>query len=297
MTLVGLKQILLTVDVEDWFQVENLREHYPHDRWDCCDLRVEGNVLRLLDLFDEISEQIQTPVRATFFVLGWVAERCPHLVREIRKRGHEVASHGYSHHLCTELNPSELKEDLTRSRACLEQITGDSVLGYRAPSFSITGDALKILEDCGYAYDSSFNSFSLNSRYGTLVGAGALAGAASWKVSDSLSEIPISNLRVGDRVFPLGGGGYFRLYPLWFFQWGVDRILQKQGHFLFYLHPWEIDAQQPRVKRLKMSYRFRHYVNIEKNYEKLKCLVTSYRGCRFITCQTHLRDNLGTLSA
>lgn len=296
MTSSQSNKILLTVDVEDWFQVENLREHYPHACWDRCSLRVEGNVNRLLDLFDELAEHLQTEVKATFFVLGWVAERCPRLIREIHERGHEVASHGYNHHLCTKLNYAELRDDLIRSRTCLEQITGDRILGYRAPSFSITEDLLKVLEDTGYAYDSSFNSFSLNSRYGTLEGEGRFREEASWKVSDRLSEIPISNLRVGDRVFPLGGGGYFRLYPLWFFQWGIARILQRQGYFLFYLHPWEIDEDQPQVQHLKMSYRFRHYVNIKKNYGKLRSLMTSLQGCDFITCQTQLGGNLGTVS-
>ena len=192
---------LLTIDVEDWFQVENFKQYIPFASWSSHELRVEKNTHRILDLFDSIESKkaevrmqktvsnnenqvsrIQysdngpqsiddgqdEKVRGTFFVLGWLAERLPHLVQEIHSRGHEVASHGYYHNLCNEQSHEDLKTDLYNSKSLLEDIIGTQVYGYRAPSFAINNDILKIIEDCGYLYDSSYNSFALHNRYGHL---------------------------------------------------------------------------------------------------------------------------------
>jgi polysaccharide deacetylase family protein (PEP-CTERM system associated) len=160
---------LLTIDVEDWFQVENFKKYIPFSSWSSYELRVEKNTHRILDLLDSASFKFQVSslkISATFFVLGWLAERLPHLVREIHSRGHEVASHGYCHNLCNEQSHEDLKADLCDSKSLLEDIIGNQVYGYRAPSFAINNDILKIIEDCGYLYDSSYNSFSMHGRYG-----------------------------------------------------------------------------------------------------------------------------------
>lgn len=195
--------ILITIDVEDWFQVENFKPWIPFSSWPSCELRVEQNTHRLLDLFDsvELNNKQQTTdnartnkLRATFFVLGWLAERLPGLVREIQARGHEVASHGYNHGLGNRQSLEDLKTDLIDSKKLLEDIIGEPVYGYRAPSFSVNDDILKVIEDCGYRYDSSYNSFGMHGRYGKLsVDAYSKKGIA-FQISEHFYELPISNL-------------------------------------------------------------------------------------------------------
>ena len=216
--------IMITIDVEDWFQVENFKPYIPFSTWNSCELRVEKNVHKLLDLFDSITvsnsinttntinainfrdsgisklkiQKVKLPrrVRATFFILGWIAERLPNLVKEVWDRGHEVASHGYNHELCGSINHKDLKQDLIKSKKLLEDITGSEIYGYRAPSFSINDDILQIIEDCGYRYDSSYNSFGLHGRYGKINLNGQPKKGIAYKISDSFYEIPISNLKI-----------------------------------------------------------------------------------------------------
>jgi FemAB-related protein (PEP-CTERM system-associated) len=288
------KSILLTFDVEDWFQVENLKTSIPFTFWPDCELRVENNTRRLLDLLDcvlsgngNLSASSCEPPRATFFILGWIAKRVPQLVREIAARGHEVASHGSYHKLCYEYSAKELKDDLSDSKKILEDITGLQVYGYRAPSFSIGPEVLKIIAECGYTYDSSYNSFAGNSRYGHLdvVRTGK---SIACRVLPSLYELPISNFKIGNCTIPMGGGGYFRLMPNWLFKRAVRSIIVKEGAYLFYMHPWEIDPGQPRVRGLPFSYRFRHYVNLDKSASKLADFVKSIGGCQFLTCRSYI---------
>jgi len=205
--------ILITVDVEDWFQVENFKPWIAHTSWDSRDLRVEKNCHRLMDLFDSIPG---VRVRATFFILGWIAVRLPKLVKEIQRRGHEVASHGFGHDLCTHLSRKYLLEDLIRSRKILEDITGNPVKGYRAPSFAINNEILFLIEQSGYAYDSSYNSFDGHGRYGSIDVAGKKRNGIAIEFSDTFQELPVSNFVFKDKTFPLGGGGYFRLFPFFF---------------------------------------------------------------------------------
>jgi polysaccharide deacetylase family protein (PEP-CTERM system associated) len=282
---------LITVDVEDWFQVENFRHWKPQSTWASQELRVEKNTRQLLDLFDAASLlqpfnlSIPKPIKATFFILGWIAQRLPRLIREIHARGHEVASHGLSHTLCTAQKLFDLKVDLIQSRQLLEDIIGDRVHGYRAPSFSINNDVLRVIEDAGYLYDSSFNSFEFNSRYGHISLTTKPIDGVLYPVSPVFFELPISNLKFGKIVLPLGGGGYFRLLPFPVFQLGVRRVLEKEGSYLFYLHPWEIDPEQPRVKEANFSFKFRHYVNLGTTLPKLKRLITSFPKANFFTCR------------
>jgi polysaccharide deacetylase family protein (PEP-CTERM system associated) len=286
--------IILTFDVEDWFQVENFRQCIPFSSWPNCELRVERNVNRILDLLDSIKlNNSKNPInsvnpKATFFVLGWIAERLPHLVREIRARGHEVASHGYCHKLCKEQSLEDLRMDLLKSKKVLEDVTGTPIYGYRAPSFSINHDILKIVEDSAYFYDSSFNSFNLNKRYGRLKIRGNGHNGAAVRISNGFYELPISNLKIGKRIIPWGGGGYFRFFPFLLFRFGVQSILARESGYLFYLHPWEIDPDQPRVLGISKSFKFRHYVNLGKTYEKLSMLLDFFKEYQFSTCVRYI---------
>jgi len=288
----------MTVDVEDWFQVENFKQCIPFSSWSSRELRVEKNTYRLLDLFDScekrgaIENVPPAKIHATFFVLGWIAERLPHLVREIHARGHEVASHGYLHNLCYQQSFDDLTKDLSDNKKLLEDIIGAEIYGYRAPSFSITDDILKIIEDCGYLYDSSFNSFGMTGRYGRI---DFLQGIHQRivKISGKFYEMPISNVKLGKFILPWGGGGYFRLIPFRLFKRGVQFELKKTGMYLFYIHPWEIDSEQPRVNEAPAFYRFRHYVNLRNSYIKLLMFFETFSRCSFATCHQYL-EKIGT---
>nr|HDN00769.1 DUF3473 domain-containing protein [Deltaproteobacteria bacterium] len=277
-----MSYILFTVDVEDWFQVENLRCRFPSDTWDSCEFRVERNTTVLLDLLERFH------VSATFFVLGWIAERLPRLVKEIQARGHEVASHGYGHQLCYDISSSELRQDLYRSRTILENITGQPVRGYRAPSFSITGELMDLLKELGYRYDSSYNDFSLHDRYGRVDSIRRYMPNYGLNEKDGLVELPISNLKLGGKCIPWGGGGYFRLWPFWMFRQGVRHILRQQEYYLFYCHPWELDPDQPRVEGMRLDRRFRHYVNLSETAKRIENFLNDFRQHEFITCSEFL---------
>lgn len=278
------KTILITVDIEDWFQVENLRHCYPHKTWGSCELRVEKNVNVLLDLFD------RHRVQATFFVLGWLSEKCPNLVKDIQGQGHEIASHGYNHHLCSELSPSALREDIHRSKILLEDITGTSVLGYRAPSFSITTDLIDILAELGFAYDSSYNSFGWNKRHGRAEGLFSASSADSrLTTKNTVVELPVSNLTVVGQAIPWSGGGYFRFWPPAMFHAGVKCILKNNSYYMFYCHPWEVDHDQPRVTGIGALNRFRHYLNLDKTLDRLDHFLTKFKGNQFLSCSNYLK--------
>ena len=287
--------ILITIDVEDWFQVENFKQYIPFSTWSSYEFRVEKNVHRLLDLFDSCNLQPAThnrhahKVRCTFFILGWIAERLPHLVREIQDRGHEVASHGFDHNLCNEEPKDRLKQDLLDSKKLLEDIIGAPVLGYRAPSFSISDSILKVIEECGYLYDSSFNSFAMHGRYGKILINRYAKKGISYQVSNNFFELPISNLTLGKSfVIPWGGGAYFRIIPFQIFKRGVERILKKENAYLFYMHPWEIDPDQPRVGEASSSCKFKHYINLKKTFLKLTRFIEYFSQCRFVSCRHYL---------
>ncbi len=279
------KSILLTFDVEDWFQVENFKEYIPFASWESFELRVEKNTHRILNLLDSFA----TRPKATFFVLGWVAQRMPHLVQELIQRGHEVASHGQNHHLCTSGTTKNLLEDLSGSRKLLEDLTGKQIYGYRAPSFAVNDKIIKLIRDAGYTYDSSYNSFALHGRYGTVTLQQHQKNGAAYSLFDNFHEIPVSNLTVKGKVFPLGGGGYFRLIPFPLFKYGVSFLLKHGDAFVFYSHPWEFDPQQPRVEAASPSFKFRHYINLHKTEKKLSSLIDSFGEFDFVTCKHYLK--------
>jgi polysaccharide deacetylase family protein (PEP-CTERM system associated) len=246
--------ILLTFDVEDWFQVENFKEYISFDSWNSHELRVEKNTHTILDLLDSFTFK----PKATFFVLGWIAQRLPDLVKEINNRGHEVANHGNHHNICTKQSTKEIFNDLKAGKGILEDITGQKIYGYRAPSFAINNDILKIIKDTGHVYDSSFNSFAMHGRYGTIDLADRDKKGIASKISDNFFEIPISNLKIRQKILPLGGGGYFRLIPFPIFKLGMTQVIKKEKVFVFYSHPWEFDPEQPRVEQA-----FQDYINIQ----------------------------------
>lgn len=276
--------VLLTFDVEDWFQVENFKAHIPYASWPERQLRVEKNTHVILDLLDAF----EFKPKATFFVLGWIAQKIPALVREIHDRGHEVASHGDQHHLCTNQNSKDVLEDLKAGKKRLEDIIGNEIRGYRAPSFAVNNDILKLIRETGHSYDSSFNSFDMHGRYGKIDLSTAAKFKGAFKVFNDFYELPVSNLKIGNRVIPLGGGGYFRLLPFVFFKAGMKQIIKREKMFVFYSHPWEFDPDQPRVDEAPSGFKFRHYVNLHRTHKKLASLLAYFSELDFITCRDYL---------
>ena len=259
----------MSIDVEDWFQVENLSGVITRDTWNARQLRVERNVDRLLELMSAAG------VRATCFVLGWIAERCPSLVERIAAEGHEIASHGYGHALLGTLSEDEFRDDVTRSKDLLEDLSGTTVQGYRAPAFSITDWAIPVLEEVGFTYDSSCFPVVAHDRYGRLTGLAADQPVV--ELREGFHEVCVSCLKLGSRGFPWGGGGYFRLIPYPVFRLGIRRILGNGQPYVFYIHPWEIDPGQPRVDGVARRYRFRHYVGLEKCERRFASLLSDFR--------------------
>jgi polysaccharide deacetylase family protein (PEP-CTERM system associated) len=262
----------LTVDVEDYFHVAALAPNIDRESWSARESRVEANTQRLLDIF----EQFQ--VRATFFVLGWVAERYPQLVKDVAARGHEIACHGFSHRLVYEQSPEEFYEETLRSKNLLEDITGSPVLGYRAASYSIVRGslwALDILVELGFKYDSSIFPVR-HDRYG-IPNAERIPHRLSTPGKKTIVEWPLSTARTFGFNIPVSGGGYFRLLPYWLTRWGLNSINRREARpFIFYLHPWEIDPGQPRVRATRLS-RFRHYANLDRCEERLQLLLREFR--------------------
>lgn len=257
----------LSVDVEDYFQVEALAPAFPRSSWDDCELRVERNTERLLALFDDVG------VKATFFTLGWVAKRRPALVRRIADAGHEVASHGYAHERVDGLGPARFRADVARARRVLEDASGLPVRGYRAPTFSVgphTPWAWSVLQDQGYVYSSSIYPVKRD-LYGV---PDAPLEPYRPAGAPNLLEIPISAIRLAGRTWPCGGGGYFRLLPYSVSRLAIDRVNADHGRAaVFYLHPWEIDPGQPRVRNVPWKSRLRHYLNLSRTEGRLRRLL------------------------
>lgn len=260
-----------TVDVEDYFQVSGFERDIARSTWDSYESRVESNTERLLGLLAEHE------VRGTFFILGWVAERFPGLVERIRAQGHELGSHSYWHRLIYEQSPAEFREDLRRSRDVLQDIVGERVTSYRAPSFSITKRSLwaaEILVEEGFEIDSSIYPVH-HDRYG-------IPGAQRWlhrlpTPSGPIWEFPPSIARLGGFNLPVSGGGYFRLYPGYWTERCLRTVNDAHGEpFMFYIHPWEVDPQQPRLKVGARLSRWRHYVNLRSTEGKLRSLVQRF---------------------
>jgi polysaccharide deacetylase family protein (PEP-CTERM system associated) len=261
----------MTVDVEEHFQVSAFADVVSRDTWDSSPSRVENNTLRLLDLFDTAD------VRATFFILGWIAERHPDLVKSIAARGHEIASHGYSHKLVYDQDPREFRSETLLSRRILQDTSGQPVAGYRAASFSIgRGNlwALDVLAEVGFEYDSSIFPL-IHDRYG-MPGAPRHIHRLKTPGGMTLVEVPPSTLCFGKATLPIAGGGYLRIYPAAFGRWTIRRLNQRERMpAIVYVHPWEVDPDQPRIRAPILS-RFRHYVGLRKTADKLRDLLTRF---------------------
>jgi polysaccharide deacetylase family protein (PEP-CTERM system associated) len=273
----------MTVDVEDYFHVSVFDGVVPRARWETLESRVERNTDRLLQIFGDAD------VKATFFVLGWVAERHPGLVRRIAAQGHEIASHGFAHRLVYDLTPSMFREDIRRSKGALQEAAGTRVEGYRAPSYSVTPRslwALDVLIDEGFRYDSSIFPIH-HDRYGIPVSSRHLYRLD--RPGGSIIEMPGSTVRWGPFNFPVAGGGYFRILPYGWTRWGIARLNHAEARpAIFYLHPWEIDPDQPRLAAGPLG-RFRHYRNLGETEGRLKQLLADFE---FGPMQAVLRDAL-----
>jgi len=259
----------LTIDVEEHFQVHAFETVVDRSGWDGYPSRVVANTQRILRLLAEYE------VQATFFVLGWVADRYPDLVKEIASSGHEIATHGYWHELVYRQTPHEFAADLCQSiEAIGRAFTGLQPVGYRAPAFSITKQslwALDILREHNLIYDSSIFPLAAHDRYG-INNANRFAN----KIESGLWEFPVSTIRLGKQNWPVAGGGYFRLFPLWITRQAI-RHLNGHGHpAVIYLHPWEFDPDQPRIPDAPLLSRFRHYVNIGKTESRLRALLNEF---------------------
>jgi polysaccharide deacetylase family protein (PEP-CTERM system associated) len=256
----------LSFDVEDWFHSHNLRPALDWEAWDDYEFRVVENTHRILDLLDDHE------TKATFFVLGYVAERAPELVAEIDDRGHELASHGYNHELLYEQSTEAVRDDIRRSVDLLRSVTEQSIRGYRAPTFSITEDALDVLAELGFEYDSSSFSAPVHDRYGSI----DVSGPETFTTTaNGLREVQLPLLDVGVTRIPWAGGGYFRFIPYPVYRRGVRRI-GRQRDFVFYFHPWELDPGQPRITDVPLGYRVRHYTNLDRTAERLDRLLGEF---------------------
>ncbi|MCU6434116.1 DUF3473 domain-containing protein [Undibacterium sp. Jales W-56] len=264
----------MTIDVEDYFQVSAFAPHISRDSWTSLPCRVERNIDCILALLST------SQVKATFFTLGWIAERYPALVRRIVAEGHELASHGYGHLRASDQTPGEFLEDISSSKKILEDLGGQAVLGYRAPSFSIGTKnlwALDILLNAGYRYSSSIYPIQ-HDHYG-------MPSAPRFSFypngQDGLLELPITTVRFMQKNFPAGGGGYFRLFPYQLSRWLLQRVNQQDKQSgIFYFHPWEIDPEQPRQQNIGWKTRFRHYVNLHRTENRLKALTQDFHWDR-----------------
>jgi len=331
---------ILTIDLEDYFQVHAFSDVIKYDDWSNYECRIERNTDRLLEILNEatqnskfktqnskdLSDSSPCPMRsapcdsvkATFFVLGWLAERYPDLVRRIQKEGHEIACHGYGHKLIYTQSKKEFREDVRKAKAVLEDITGSEVIGYRAPNYSITNKsqwAFEILVEEGFKYDSSifpirhdfygipnaprfpfvislngasnFEFSMLNCQLNTFQNSKLITQNSKLEISNSLThslinsraliEFPLSTVKLLGQNFPISGGGYFRLFPYSLIRRGLKSINQKENKpFIFYVHPWEFDTDQPRIKGAANLSKFRHYVNLDKTEEKFRRLLKDF---------------------
>ncbi|MCK9264257.1 MAG: DUF3473 domain-containing protein [Deltaproteobacteria bacterium] len=269
----------LTIDVEEYFQIHAFAGIIPASAWEEYSPAVQGNTDRILDLLDEKA------VSATFFCLGWIAERNRKLVKAIHARGHEIACHGHMHQVITSQDPDTFRRDVSRAKDVLEDCIGDRVIGYRAPTYSITGStlwALNILEELGFKYDSSI--FPIYHDYYGIPDAPRVPHRIE---GSSLVEFPISTLKIGPVNIPVSGGGYFRLLPYCVIRTALRRLQRQGDPFVFYIHPWELNPDTPRVAGASLLSRFRTYTGINRSFTRFSRLLGDFA---FTTVRTTLAD-------
>ena len=262
----------LTIDVEDYFQVSAFAPHIPRRDWERMPCRVERNVDVILGLLDA------SGAKATFFTLGWIAERYPQVVHRIAHGGHELASHGYGHQRASDLTPDAFRDDITRAKRLLEDISGQPVNGYRAPSFSVGKTnpwAFDCIREAGYTYSSSVYPIR-HDHYGM-----PDAPRFPYQPIPGLIEVPVTTNQFFQTNVPTGGGGYFRLMPYVISKWLIGRVNRIDGKpAMFYFHPWEIDPEQPRIHAAGWKSKFRHYINLHRTERRLKRLLSDFRWDR-----------------
>lgn len=281
---------MMTIDVEDYYHVSAFEGVVEKKDWSSLESRVDVSTRKVLSIFD------QHDVKATFFILGWVAEKYPELVRVIADKGHEVASHGMHHQRVTALDRGGFTTDLRDSKKLLEDITGQAVIGYRAPSFSFNKNnhwVYEVLAETGYAYSSSVYPVK-HDHYGI-----PDAPRFPYKETHGVMEFPMSTLPLGSRIkpiknFPISGGGFFRLYPYGLTRWAIQQFNQRdQQPYIFYLHPWEVDPQQPRIPGLSKKSKFRHYLNLEKTEARLTQLAKDFQWNTMASQLASYQDTAG----
>lgn len=257
-----------TVDVEDYFHVSAFERHIPRAAWEQQAQRVEASTERVLAALDKHR------AFGTFFTLGWVAERYPQLIRRIVAQGHELASHGYDHTRVTHMSPKIFRADITKTKRLLEDIAGSEVIGYRAPTFSFTKDnqwVYESLAEAGYRYSSSIAPVR-HDLYGI-----PDAPRHAYQAQAGITEVPISTVRIASHNLPCSGGGFFRLYPYRLTRWCFERLNVREGKpCIFYMHPWEIDPDQPRQRELSFKTKFRHYLNLDRVASRLDRLLEDF---------------------
>ncbi len=263
----------MTVDVEDYFQVSAFDPYIKRADWGSFSTRVEGNIEKILNMFDDGG------IVGTFFILGWIAQKYPKMVRRISESGHEVASHGWYHYRVSQQTPVQFHADVLQSRELIEDISGFAVKGYRAPSYSVvetTPWAHDVLSEAGYAYSSSIMPIK-HDHYGI-----PHAPRFQFTVNPSgILEVPITTVKFRNKNYPCGGGGWFRLYPYQVTKQALKRVNQREHQScVFYFHPWEVDPKQPRIKGLDIRTQFRHYVNLSRSESKLRSLIKDFRWGR-----------------
>ena len=258
----------MSIDLEDWYCANNVTQVVKRENWSKCESRVHESTKKILNLLKKHD------TRATFFVLGWIAERCPELIREIEQHGHEIGVHGYQHLLLTEITPLEFEKDLAIAIETLKNCgVAQRVIGFRAPSFTVVAQtqwALEILEKYEIQYDSSVFPLAFHPDYGC-----ASAPLAPYKITPGIHEFPLSCLELGGIRFPFSGGAYFRLMPYAYTRYCIEKCNTGGRPMIFYIHPWELDAQQPRVE-LTWSKKLRHYHNLEKTEGRLEALLRDF---------------------
>jgi len=291
----------LTIDVEDYFQVEAFASRINYNEWDNYPCRIKQNTQKILDILDDYQ------IKATFFCLGWIAKRSPSLIKNIAQRGHEVASHGYAHQPVYKQSPDIFMQDIRKTKQILEDIIGQPVIGYRAPTYSITQKtlwALEILAEEGYKYDSSIFPIK-HDLYGIPNAPRFPFNVHTLKCSNVFTckrsnvqtffEFPLTTLRILNINIPIAGGGYFRVFPYIFIKNALRHInLKEKQPFVFYLHPWELDPEQPRINHLPWRSRFRHYVNLRKTEGKFRRLLSDFRFSTVLKVLKQHNSKLGT---
>jgi polysaccharide deacetylase family protein (PEP-CTERM system associated) len=257
----------MTFDVEDYYHVEAFQSVIQRENWPGYERRVANSTLKILDILGRYG------ITATFFILGWVAEHTPGIVKEIQAAGHDIGSHGYAHQIIYHQTPEEFAHDVRRSLEIIEGITGEKVLGFRAPSFSVTKRslwAIEILQSLGLAYDSSVFPI-VHDLYGI-----PDAPRHPYEIADGFWEFPMTTIRILGANFPVGGGGYLRLFPYWWTRWGIRRANSGGDPAVVYLHPWELDPGHPKIKTSRINH-LRHYTNLEKTEDRLIALCRDFR--------------------